>query len=291
MEKLTAAAVSMENLLGQPEQAIEKMRQWAHQAAQQGAEFILFPELCVTGYMHSTHTLKFAEPIPGPSTRKLVDLAKECRAVLCFGMLENASDVVYNTQVVVSGEGILGLQRKVHMPGNEYFFWRGGFEIESIDIGKARIGVTICYDSNFFEMARTLFFKGAEILVMPFAYNTPGGREDLPWRDVGVMLYRVQCNANGAFGIVANNAGQREKTDIEDTQMTFPGWAGIFDPMGEVLAWTKEPGNGEAMVVAELDPQKLFDRRRDIYFMPRCLRPELYSGIPDSLPGLSGNRK
>ena len=282
MQKIRAAAVSMENWIGQQDRSIARMAEWTGKAAEQGAEFIVFPELCVNGYLHSTHALRYAESIPGPSTARLVDLARRHRVTLCFGMLENVSDVVYNTQVVVNAEGILGLQRKIHMPGNEYFFWRGGFDIRVIDIGKARVGIAICYDASFFEMARTLFFKGAEILVMPFAYNTPGERAGLPSSNVGVMLYRAQCYANGCFGILANNAGQREKTEIEETQMTFPGWAGLFDPFGEVLDWTREPGNGEAMAVADLDPERLFERRRDVYFMPRCLRPEVYVGIIQS---------
>ncbi len=282
MQDIRVAAVSMENRIGEQDWAIARMGEWTERAAAQGAEFIVFPELCVNGYMHSTHTLRFAETVPGPSTSRLVELARRQGVTLCFGILENVSDIVYNTQVVVDGDGIRGLQRKIHMPGNEYLFWRGGFDIDVIDIGKARIGIAICYDANFFEMARTLFFRGAEILVMPFAYNTPGERSELPSTNVGVMLYRVQCHANGCFGILANNAGQREKTDIEETQMTFPGWAGVFDPFGEVLDWTREPGNGEAMAVADLDPERLYERRRDIYFMPRCLRPEVYSGILQS---------
>lgn len=281
MQDLRVAAVATRNWIGQQARSIRNMTSWAEKACDQGAEFILFPELCVSGYFHSTHTLHVAERIPGPSTEKLIQLAARLKTILCFGLLENDADIVYNTQVVVDGNGILGRQRKIHMPGDEYFFWRSGFEIAPIDIGKARIGITICYDALFMEMARTLFFKGAEILVMPFAYNTPGPRATLPQRDIGVMTYRVHCNSNGCFGLLANNAGRRLKTQQEGSRITFPGWAGAFGPNGDVLAWTGDKGRGEAMIVAGLEAQKLYDQRRNVYFVPRCLRPSCYAGIDD----------
>lgn len=284
MQKIKVAAVSTCNWIGQQDRTIKNMTEWARKAASQGAEFILFPELGVNGYFHSSHAWDVAEPVPGPSVERLTRVAGELNTTLCFGILEKEADVVYNTQVVVNGEGMLGRQRKIHMPGIEYLYWRGGYEIEPIDIGKAKIGITICYDSLFSEMARTLFFKGAEIFVMPFAYNT-GPRAKFPEEDPTGLTYRVHCYIHGAYGIVANNAGSRRKTKQEGSKIKFPGWAGVFGPDGKVVAFTREPGNGEAMVVAELDPAKVAERRRNPYFVPRCLRPELYVMQSQKTPG------
>ncbi len=278
MDEITVAAVSTKNWIGEAEKSITNMEKWAKKAAKKEAEFVVFPELGVNGYFHSTHTWDVAESIPGPSTDSLMEMADSLGLILCFGMLEKEADVVYNTQVVVNGEGIIGKQRKIHMPGKEYLYWRGGFEIEAMDIGKAKIGITICYDSLFGEMARTLFYKGAEILVMPFAYNT-GPRAKFPEEDLTALTYRVHCHSNGMYGILANNAGKRKKTEQEGSEITFPGWAGIFDPEGEVVDFTRDKGRGEAMAVAKLDPEKLAARRRSSYFVPRCLRPELYRSI------------
>ncbi len=278
MEKLKVAAISTRNWIGQPDRSIKNMARWGRRAVREGAEFLVYPELGVNGYLLSSRCWDLAEPVPGPSTGRLIDLAGKLEAMICFGILERQADVVYNTQVVVNGEGILGKQRKIHMPGKEYLYWRGGFEIETIDIGKARIGITICYDSLFGEMARTLFFKGAEVFVMPFAYNT-GPRATFPEEDLTALTYRVHCYINGAYGIVANNAGIRRKTKEEGSGAKFPGWAGIFDPHGKVVAFTRDRGRGEAMAVAELDPKEIADRRRNPYFVPRCLRPKLYKTI------------
>jgi N-carbamoylputrescine amidase len=281
MDDIRVAAISTRNWVGQPGRAIANMRTWAEKAAAKDAEFILFPELGVSGYFYSTHTLGISEPVPGPSTDKLIALARELGVILCFGLLENDADVVYNTQVIVNGDGVLGKQRKIHMPGYEYLYWRSGFEIEPIEIGKARVGIAICADAMYMELARTLYFKGAEMLIMPFAYGTPGNRATLPQRDIGVMTYRVHCHSNGMYGVVANNAGTRRKSKW-DSRRVFPGWAGVFSPSGEVEAWTKQAGNGEAMVVADLEGEKLYNRRRDMYFTPRCLMPNRYATIWDS---------
>jgi len=277
MKPVRVAAISTKNWIGQPSRSIRNMAVWARKAARKGAEMIVFAELGVNGYFHSAHTWDVAEPVPGPSVEKLISLAAEVNAVLCFGILERDADVVYNTQVLVNGDGMIGRQRKVHMPGNEYLYWRGGFDVNAFDVGKARVGITICYDALFSELCRTLFFKGAEILIMPFAYNTMH-RARFPERDITAMTYRVHCFTNGCYGILVNNAGTRRKTKQEGSKAKFPGWAGVIGPDGSVVAFTRGKGNGEAMVVADLDPEEIAKRRRNTYFVPRCLRPEMYSG-------------
>jgi predicted amidohydrolase len=282
MQKIKVAAVSTRNWIGQPEKSIKNMARWARRAAEQGAELIVFPELGVSGYVHHKIVWELAEPIPGPSTEVLATLARELDTVLCFGILEKDADIVYNTQVLVNAEGMIGKQRKIHMPGGEYLYWRSGFEIATFNIGKARVGITICYDSLFSELARSLYFKGAEVLIMPFAYETGGPRSRFAEEHITGLCYRTTCYSNGCYGIVCNNAGTRRKSKWEPEGKKFPGWAGVFSPQGEVVAFTREKGNGEAMATAILDPAKVAERRSSTCFIPRCLRPEIYTQIADS---------
>jgi len=281
MKKIRVAAISTRNWIGQSERSIKNMVGWGKKAADQGAELIVYPELGVNGYFKGPRVWDVAETIPGPSVNKLIEEAGKLKVILCFGILERDADVVYNTQVLVNGYGLMGKQRKIHMPGEEYLYWRGGFEIDTFDIGKARVGIAICYDSLFSEMARSLYFQGAEILIMPFAYGSMS-RSKFPEEDITALTYRVHCWSNGCYGIVVNNAGTRRKTKEKGSKKKFPGWAGVFSPQGKVVAFTREKGNDEAMVVADLDPEEIAKRRRDVYFVPRCLRPELYTEIWDS---------
>ena len=116
MEKITVAAVSIKNWIGEQDRVIRNMARWARRASQRYPDLIVFPELGVSGYVHNTVSWDLAEPVPGPSTDRLVRLADEIGTVLCFGVLERDADVVYNTQVLVNGQGIIGKQRKIHMP-------------------------------------------------------------------------------------------------------------------------------------------------------------------------------
>jgi len=281
MKEIKVAAVSTRNWIGEPEKSLANMARWSRKAAKQGAEFVVFPELGVNGYVKHEVAWDLAEPVPGPSTESLISLAADLGIIICFGILERDADITYNTQVLVDKDGIIGKQRKIHMPGQEYLYWRGGFRIEVFDIGKAKVGITICYDSLFAELARSLYFKGAEVLIMPFAYDTKP-RKQFPEEDITGLCYRVTCFTNGCYGIICNNAGSRKKSKWEPKGKKFPGWAGIFGPQGEVVAFTRQKGNGEAMSIAVLKPEKLAERRRNTYFIPRCLRPDIYMQINDS---------
>lgn len=279
MKTLVAAAVATRNWIGEPDRSIRNVRRWAERAADSGAELIVFPELGINGYIQHNVVWDIAEPIPGPSTDKLIAVAAELGVILSCGLLERDSDITYNTQVIVSGDGLLGKQRKIHMPGAEALYWRGGHSIEVIDIGKARAGIAICYDAGFAEMQRTLFCKGAEILIMPFAYATAGPRATLPERGVTIMGDRVACVSNGCFGLICNNAGKRPPSRWERKGHQFTGWAGVIGPNGEIEDFTRSRGHGEAMALATLDAAKLAEKRRSEFFIPRALRPEMYETI------------
>jgi N-carbamoylputrescine amidase len=275
MEKLTAAAISTRNLAGEPETAIQNMETWIQRAAEQGAELALFPELNVSGYILDPIVARLAEPLPGPSTERVIQLAGRYRIVIAFGLIEQDGDRLYCTHVLVNGRGILGKQRKVHTPLQEQACWGCGNEIEVFDIGKAKVGITVCRDSFFDEMTRTLYFKGAELVLMPFGYyNVPRSRY-LQDTIHGMSLVKSAWT-NGYFELVCNSAGDRPPSETEPNGRKFPGWAGIIDPWGSLLEFVDRDGNDESMVVRTLDAAILEDRRAHPNFLAKELRPELY---------------
>ncbi len=275
MQKMKVAAVSVKNWINDKKRSIADIARWSQKAADRGAELVVFPELGVGGYVHHESAWDFAESVPGPSTEAVAQIAAKLNITICFGILERHRGVTYNTQVLVNGNGFIGKQQKIHMPGDEYLYWRAGSELNVFDIGKARVGIAICYDALFPEMTRALYNRGAEVLIMPFAYPSKP-RARFPEEDISGLCYRTACYGNGCYGIICNNAGNRKKNKWEKEDRKFPGWAGIIDPHGEVAAFTREKGNGEAMAVTELDPAKLEAKRRNVYFLPRCVRPEVY---------------
>jgi len=275
MEKIVVAAASVKNLVGRPDKSIENMGKWITSAAENQVELILFPELNVSGYITTPIAQQIAEPIPGPSTQKIITLAGQNNLIIGFGLIEKDADRYFCTHVLVSGDGVLGKQRKIHVPAHERPFWQAGNEIDVFDIGKAKVGITICRDSFFDEMTRTLYFKGAEILLMPFTYYNIPRNQYLKGTIHGMSLIKT-CWTNGSYALVCNSAGERSPNEWDPKGRKFPGWAGAINPWGGVMDFIEDEGNDEAMIIAELDPAELEDRRHHPNFLAAELRPELY---------------
>lgn len=275
MKDLIIASASVRNLAGQPEVSIAHMEPWVRRAGEQGAGLILFPELNVSGYLPAPAVLEIAETVPGPSTQQVIEMACTYQIHIAFGLLEKEQGRIYCTHVLVSPEGIVGKQRKIHVPAQERPYWEAGDRIEVFDIGGARVGITICRDSFFDEMTRTLYFKGAEIVLMPFGYyNVPRSRY-LKETIHGMSLVKASWT-NGFYSVVCNSAGEREPNRWEPEGRIFPGWAGVISPWGRVIDFVEKEGNGEALVVAQITAGELEDRRCHPNFLAKELRPELY---------------
>ena len=110
-----------------------------------------------------------AETIPGPSTRFLGDIARKNNLYIVAGIIELDGDVVYNTAILLDRNGELaGKYRKVSLPREEI---DGGISpgdnLPVFDTDFGRIGIMVCWDVSFPEVARALAMKGAEVIFMP----------------------------------------------------------------------------------------------------------------------------
>lgn len=275
MDKIVVAAVSVRNLIGQVNTSIDNMTKWTGIARNKGAELILFPELNVTGYIPAPVAHQIAESVPGPSTEKIIALADQYQTTIGYGIIEKEADRCYCTHVLVNGSGIIGKQRKIHVPAHEKPFWSAGNSIDVFDLGKARVGIAICRDAFFGEMTRTLYFQGAEIVLMPFGYYNVPRSQYLKETIHGMALIKSSW-ANGCYAVVCNSAESRGANAWEPNGRLFPGWAGVISPWGRVIAFVDAEGNAESLVVEELDPQELEERRGHENFLAKELRPELY---------------
>src|SRR5437588_3528246 len=111
MRTTRVAAVSMNGFLGEPERVLHAIDGWCQEAAAQGAELVLFPELVIHGHC-TPNTWELAEPVPdGPSVRRLAEIARRYSLVVCAGLSEKERDIVFNTQVLVGPHGYIGKQR------------------------------------------------------------------------------------------------------------------------------------------------------------------------------------
>jgi N-carbamoylputrescine amidase len=275
MDSIIVAAASVRNEIGRADLSIENMKRWIGVARDKSADLVLFPELNVSGYIPAPVAREIAEPVPGPSTEQILRIAQEGDVYIAFGIIEEDSGGLFCTHVLVGPDGLVGKQRKIHVPAHEQGTWQAGNAIDVFDIGKAKVGIAVCRDAFFDEYTRTLYFKGAEVVLMPFTYyNVP--RAEYLAGTIHGMSIRKACWTNGYYAVVCNSAENRGPSKWEPNGRRFPGWAGVIDPWGSVVTFVNEAGNSESIVVERLEVETLVDRRRHPNFLAEELRTELY---------------
>lgn len=271
MRATRIAMVQMGALAGEPEQNLESMAGFAREASTEGARFVCFPELSISGYVRDSSSSSLAEPVPGPSTDRLVEIARDTGTILLAGLLEAGADgLVYNTHLVVSGSGLMGSYRKTHVAPVEAEGFAPGAELKVFTGDGLRLGLEICFDGHFPEASASLAQQGAEVLFIPHAsagetYTDKLERwiRFLPARAYDNAVYVAVCNLTGSNG-----------RDLE-----FPGVTLVFDPRGRLIA--QSTGSAPQIVYADLDPDALESARSDEngYFIP-LRRPQLYAEQP-----------
>ena len=201
-------------------------------AAAAGARFSILPELSISGYALDRAALAAcAEPIDGPTLRVWHQVAAETGMVVAGGLCEAFGDKLYNSAILVGPMGLLGHYRKLHLFDSEKnVFEPGDLGLGVFDTPVGKIGLCVCYDLRFVEVARALALQGAQIIAVPTAWV--GGFDRSPRDAMGYIGQArgavVQANLNQVFIACASQSGSRD--DIR-----FLGSSLIVDPFGTVL--------------------------------------------------------
>ncbi len=256
---ITIAAVNM-NVVHDKSSNLRKIEALMEESVAKGSSLIVFPEQALQGCIWSlSHELtpeewlshrEAAEPIPGPSTDWFTERAARHNAVVIFGMTERqvvrGRETLYNACPVVGPQGLIGVFRKVHLVADEvHLFWPGdSWPVFDTPVGK--LGVLICYDSEFPEAARSLVLGGAQILVMPTAWAMTGdGGPDDRGGELYDLLTRVRAQENQAWLVAANQVGL-----CDVGEMRLYGHSRIVAPTGWVVA---EVAFEEGPAIATID--------------------------------------
>ena len=265
---------------GDKESMIQKHERYAHEAAKQGSQFMLFQELFYGPYfcqVQDPQYYSYTERIPnGPTTKRMQDLAKQTGMVLAVPMYEEdekASGIYYNTAAVIDADGTyLGKYRKTHIPQTsgfweKYFFKPGnlGYPVFKLSSG-ITIGAYICYDRHFPEGARILGLHGAEIVFNPSA--TVAGLSQYLWK----LEQPAHAVANGYFVAASNRVGTEAPWNIGK----FYGTSYVVNPRGEFLATASE--DKDELVTATVDLEVIEEVRR-IWQFYRDRRPDAYGDL------------
>jgi predicted amidohydrolase len=240
-----------------------------------GADVLVLPEAALGGYVETLHG--DAEPPPtltvdGPELAEVIDLAAEM--VVCVGFcLDGEDGIRYNAAACVSGDGLLGLHRKTHLPLDEDRFTTVGDQLAAFDTPVGRLGMLICYDKAFPEAARTLALDGAQLLCTMSAWPcsatnpAPVLTDDRQWRRAE-LWDRARAAENSFVVASANQTGTFGR-------LQFLGGARIVGPGGDVIA-ENDPPTEPGLAITTLDLDATLERARRALSPIRDLRPELY---------------
>jgi len=213
-------------------------RRYVRRAASRGCDLIVFPECFVQGYSIRPETLALAETPDGAAASALRAMAVESRVAIVCGFLERSPGNParpFNAALVVGADGRLaGVYRKTHLFEREHEAFTPGddYPVFSLSVGAGsgagrsgralRLGVCICADIEYPEVARVLMLAGAQVLAVPSADMEP---------------YRAQQAANLASRAIENNAYVALANTVDRRRgVTFFGGSGIAGPDGSLVS-------------------------------------------------------
>jgi N-carbamoylputrescine amidase len=269
MSKVKLGLVQM-RCAADPATNVAKAIERIHAAADKGAQIICLQELFTSQYFCQVEDHKYfklAEEIPGPTTDKLGEVAKQRGVVIVASMFEKrAAGVYHNTAAVIDADGrYLGKYRKMHIPDDplfyeKFYFTPGDLGFLAWQTKYARIGVCVCWDQWYPESARLTALRGAQILFFPTAIGWHptekaefGPRQHNSWE----TIQRSHAIANGCYVAVPNRVGH-EAPDGGDG-IEFWGQSFVVDPSGQIMA--KASVADEEILVTEVDLDALDTQR------------------------------
>lgn len=270
---VTVACLQMEPIFGETARNVQAAVALIEQAAARGANLMVLPELCNTGYVFASRAEAFAlaETLPdGPSCRSWIDCARRLGVYIVAGITEREDALLYNSAAIIGPEGFIGRYRKVHLWGDEAIFFTPGnlsFPVFHTRIGT--LGCHICYDCWFPESFRLAALQGAEIVCVPTNWVPIPGQD--PNREaMANIICMAAAHTNSVFVAAADRVGvERNQPFIgQSLIVSYTGWpaAGPASATAsEIVMATVNLADAKRHRNWNAFNQVLRDRRTDVY--------------------------
>jgi N-carbamoylputrescine amidase len=284
-DKVTIALVQM-RCSPDPQANLDKALTMLRTAAGQGGQIACLPELFRSLYFcqkEDAALFDLAEPIPGPTTEALANVARQTGMAIVGSVFERRMPGVFHNTAVIfdrTGEQV-GLYRKMHIPDDplyfeKYYFTPGDTGFKAFDTAYGRIGSLVCWDQWFPEGARLTALQGASVLFYPTAIGWhPREKAEfgVAQHDAWETIQRSHAIANGVYVAAVNRIGHEGPAD---GGLEFWGQSFVADPFGRVLK--RASVDREEVVVIECDLKKIEETRRNWPFF-RDRRIDAYGGL------------
>lgn len=222
-----------------------------------GVQLVLLPELFLCGYFIGAEIVTRAEETDGPFAQEIATLAQSHGVAIHYGYSERAGGTYYNAAQCFGPDGQrLGGHRKlIFPPGFEADHFTPGAGCEVFDYCGLKVGMLICYDTEFPETAREVALMGAQLVLVPTALAAK-------WQWVADMMIPTRAFENAMFLAYANHAGHENGFD-------YLGGSFLAAPDGEIIA---KAGAGPEILVADIDTARLQKAQRQLPYLTDRLR-------------------
>jgi 5-aminopentanamidase len=250
---VTLAVAQLAPRIGDPERNRGLTAAAIVDAAQAGADLVVLPELCNSGYVFADaqEARSLAEPVDGPSVEQWRALAREHDLAVVAGLCElDDGGAVRNSAVVIDSGEVRAVHRKSHLWDREKLcFEPGSLPAPVVETKAGFVGVAVCYDAFFPEVMRALSIAGADVIAVPM--NAPVLATPLEPLAADLITACASAQINRVYVAQADRTGTERGVD-------WVGASVIVDPEGRMLTG-KAPT--EALLTATVDLARARDKR------------------------------
>mgnify|MGYP006073856165 CR=1 FL=1 len=218
-------------------------------------DLLVLPELFISGYNIGPLVETLAETVDGASAKAIAGLAKKYNMAIHYGFAERDKNGFYNAVQCIgpTGEQLGHYRKQVLPPGFEANHFSRGRQLGLFEWHGFNIGMLICYDAEFPEMARQLALAGADIILVPTALGDQ-------WGWVAQQMMPTRGYENGVYFVYANYAG-------EENKLAYLGASFIGSPLGQVLA---RAGAEETLLIAKVQLEDVKAAQQRLPYLLDC---------------------
>ena len=247
-------AVGSYGKVGDVQQNLSNIIQWIEKLNKEGADFILFPELNLSGYTKDKNVIEKVLSQKEKAFESLKNISKKVEAAFAIGFPEKVDDRYYISHFLFHDGRLVGKHRKTHLGPTEREIYSAGNEINIYEVDDLKIGFQICYETHFPEISSIQAKQGANILAMPFASPKESSKEKLQRlkRYLPARAYDNSCF------VMTCNLAIKSKDNAGGAPLAM-----MINPKGEVVA---EETSGSCMVDINIEEINRIHQTKMGYF-------------------------
>ncbi len=238
---LTIALAQLKGTLFEKSSNLNRILSTIEECRHKNVDYILFPELFLTGHFIQERLKELAEPLDGESIQRIQEKVKETGVGVIVGFPEIKKNRYYNSAAMIGKDGsIKGIYRKVHLFDYEQAYFTPGQEIPIFETEAGDVAILMTFDLEFPEMARIYALKGAKLIMVLNAHN-------VPYEPHQEIFLKSRALENQLY-IAATNKVGLEKSSL------FFGKSAVISPEGHIVA---QCGNNEEVIIVSLELSKV----------------------------------